>query len=616
MHDNLILIDNIPFDKINHFEGGSSEQEAQGGRFSVFTAGLVEQATFYGGGFGSEYGRKGASVLDLSIVEGNTESPTINGTYDLLGLELNYDGPAYPLENTSLVLNVRDLDFSYAMKLGNAEDYGDPTMGDVIAKTTTYLNARNKISLLAIYSTDRLIRAPHNIMKADDLVENDIWDIDETRWLFGLNWRLLTSQESVWHNTFFYRTNDRYRSIGHAWADAFGGQLPPSISDLSFREGVGVQNETEAEVGWKSDFHYAMGKSGTLNGGIELYRINLDYDFTQNGVDTLYQFRSSDLLLNPEQKYLVVHPEDVNYRFDDSAVNFSAYSNLDFSVGQFVLTPGLRYSHSGFSKRNMIAPRLQVRYRLAPGTTLNLATGIYYQKPLNLLLATDPANKSLRDEKSTHVILGLNQQLRSDLRFTLEGYHKSMDDLITPGETGRVLTNSGDGWTRGVDASLLKRFTSQYYGQMTYSFAASKRNDRDGLGEYNSPFNAPHNLAAIVGYEVNKNWFLSGKWKYAVGRPKDRYILHENVLDDAQVPRYSKEITARNADRISYFHNLVVRVDNRRQMGPMGLITFFEINNLFGRLNSLEDRFSELTGEERARGYGGVSGNAGFKLEF
>ena len=116
-HDNLILIDNIPFEKINHFEGGSSEQETQGGRFGVFTAGLIERATFYGGGFGAEYGRKGASVLDLTIKEGNMASPRISGSYGMLGPELNYDGPTYLLGNTSLVVNYRDFDMKRALEI-------------------------------------------------------------------------------------------------------------------------------------------------------------------------------------------------------------------------------------------------------------------------------------------------------------------------------------------------------------------------------------------------------------------------------------------------------------------------------------------------------------------
>ncbi|MGI9173883.1 MAG: TonB-dependent receptor [Rhodothermales bacterium] len=615
-YDNLILIDNIPFDKINHFEGGSNEQETQGGRFSVFTAGLVERATFYGGGFGAEYGRKGASVLDLTIKEGNMESRRLSGSYGLLGPELNYDGPTYLLDNTSLVVNYRAFDMRRALEISDEQAFGDPTMSDVIAKTTTYLNPANKISLLGVYSTDRLVRAPRHLIEADDLVENDIWDIDETRWLLGANWRLLTSEKSVLHTTVFYRGNDRDRSIGYAWANGSGGQLPPSISELGFRDDVGVQDQHEVEVGWKSDFYYDVGTAGTFNAGVDMYRIDLDYAFAQNGTDTLYQFTSNALPPDSDQKYLVVRPEDVNYRFDDAAINFAAYTSYEFGIGKFMLTPGVRYSYSGFSTKSTVAPRLQVRYALAPQTMLSFATGVYYQKPLNPYVASAPANRSLRDEKSTHFIAGVTHQLRNDLKFTLEGYYKSLDDVITPTATaGHVLTNDGDGWSSGFDAMLLKRFTGPYYGQVSYSFAVSKRNDHDGLGEYNAAYNQPHNFAVIVGYEISKNWFVTGRWKYAVGRPKDRFIVHENVLKNNETMRFSKEVTARNADRLSDFHLLSVRVDYRKQLGRFGLITFLELDNVYNRFNTYEDRFSELTGEEKGLGFGFLP-NGGFTLEF
>ena len=615
-HDNLILIDNIPFEKINHFEGGSSEQETQGGRFGVFTAGLIERAAFYGGGFGAEYGRKGASVLDLTIKEGNMASPRISGSYGMLGPELNYDGPTYLLGNTSLVVNYRDFDMKRALEIADEQEFGDPTMTDVIAKTTTYLNPANKISLLGVYSADRLLRAPRHVMEADDLVENDIWDIDEARWLLGANWRLLTGKKSVLHNTVFYRGNDRFRSIGHTWADGFGGQLPPSVSELGFREGVGVQDQHEVEVGWKSDFYYDVGSSGTFNAGVDVYHIDLDYAFTQNGTDTLYQFTSSVLSPDADQKYVVVHPEDVNHRFDDAAVNASAYTSYAFGIGRLMLTPGIRYSYSGFSTNSRVAPRLQARYSLTPKTMLHAATGIYYQKPLNRYIAAAPANRSLRDEKSAHFIAGVAHQLRSDLKFTLEGYYKRLDDLIAPAAPASpVLTNNGDGWSSGFDAMLLRRFTGQCYGQISYSFAVSKRNDHDGFGEYNSAYNQPHNFAVIVGYEINKNWFVTGRWKYAVGRPKDRFVVHENVLGNGGAMRFSKEVTARNADRLPDFHLLSVRMDYRKQIGRLGLVTFIELDNVYNRFNTYEDRFSELTGEEKGLGFGFLP-NGGFKVEF
>lgn len=147
-------VDNIPFDKISHFEGGSEEHEAEGGRFSVFTGGLVEDATFSAGGFAVRYGRKNASVLDLNIKEGNTETMTVNGSFDLLGWEVNYDGPSLISNNTSLVLNARKFDMTTPLKVIGREDFGDPSLTDVIVKTTTFLSAGNKISFLGIYSDD------------------------------------------------------------------------------------------------------------------------------------------------------------------------------------------------------------------------------------------------------------------------------------------------------------------------------------------------------------------------------------------------------------------------------------------------------------------------------
>lgn len=614
--DNLILVDNIPFDKINHFEGGSNEQETQGGRFSVFTGGLVERATFHGGGFGAEHGRKGASVLDLTIREGNPESPTISGSYDLLGLELNYDGPSYLLENTSLLVNYRNFDLKRALEVAGEQHFGDPAMGDVIMKTTTHVNARNRLSVLGIYSTDQLIRDPRHLLQGEDLVENAIFNIDETRWLLGASWRSLTRSNSVLHNTLYYRANDRFRSIGHVSADATGGQLPPSLADLTVRENVGIQNQREVEIGWKSQFDQAVGTAGTFRIGLEVYRTELDYDYTQAGADTLYRFTGADLLRHPGQKYLVVPAEAVDHRFDGAALNAAAYTSYELGLGRFLVTPGVRYAHSGLSRQSTLAPRLQVRYQWTPHTVLNFATGTYHQTPVNRHVTSGAANRTLRDEKSVHYILGMNRYLRDDLRLTLEGYYKKLDDLIVPAATvGSALTNDGTGWTSGLDVMLLKRLSDRHYGQVSYSFALSRRNDHDGQGEYASSFNQPHSFGAIFGYQLSREWFVSGRWKYAAGRPKDRFIVHENVFGEEGPPRYSREIIARNADRLPDFHSLSTRIDYRRQIGRFGLTTFLELDNLYNRFNTNQAVFSELTGQEKALGLGFMP-NLGFKLEF
>jgi hypothetical protein len=124
-----------------------------------------------------------------------------------------------------------------------------------------------------------------------------------------------------------------------------------------------------------------------------------------------------------------------------------------------------------------------------------------------------------------------------------------------------------------------------------------------------------YRMAARFGYEMNDRWFVSSKFRYAAGRAKDRFIVHENVLGDEDQMRYSREVVARNADRVPDFHLLNVRLDYRRRLGPVALVTFLDLENIYNRFNTYEERFSALTGKERAIGFGFL-GNAGFKLEF
>jgi len=227
-----------------------------------------------------------------------------------------------------------------------------------------------------------------------------------------------------------------------------------------------------------------------------------------------------------------------------------------------------------------------------------------------------PANRSLPDERSVHLVGGIIHKLGDDLTATVEGYYKRLDNLVTPvSVVGGELTSNGTGWSSGFDAILRRRLAGKFHGEVTYSYLVSRRDDGDGMGEYDAPFSQPHNFATRVGYELNERWFVSSRFRYSTGRPKDRFVVHENALGEAGQMRYSQEIVARNADRVPAFHLLNLRFDYRRQLGPLGVVTFLELDNIYNRFNTYEERFSELTGEERPIGFGFV-GNAGFKLLF
>ena len=73
-------------------------------------------------------------------------------------------------------------------------------------------------------------------------------------------------------------------------------------------------------------------------------------------------------------------------------------------------------------------------------------------------------------------------------------------------------------------------------------------------------------------------------------------MIHENVFENANFLRYSKEITARNVERLPAFHTLNVRLDYRRPLGRLVLITFLDIINVYGHTNVDVVQFQERTG--------------------
>ena len=613
--DNLILIDGIPFDKVVHFDQtlGEDEDIGGGGRFSIFAPNIIGGASFEPGGWTAAYSGRNGSLLQLDIAEGNPISPTVSARLDLAGGELTYDGPSYFADNTSILLSARYFDFGNVFKLIGQDDLGDPEVSDVIFKSVTNLSDDHTVEFLAIYSSENFVRDIENVLNSPDFEDSDLLRSEQDSLLLGGTWTWLVGQTGQLTNAVFLRDSDKTNGQGETFPDLASPE--PTAQTIPIREDVLTIQENEHELGWRSDFSIETGM-GLLSMGVRLSRIKLDFDTRLSGDFNVYVYDQNDFRPDPSQKFVVLTPVRFNSAYSTSETRYAAYLDHAFTLGNVTLRPGIRFDRDGFSNQSVWSPRLSTTWQAMPKTQFSATAGVYFQQPRFLDLTSDSANNKLKSERTDQVSLGLEHFIRTAGRFSAEVYYQDLKDLVVLGDaTSGLANNDGNGHATGIDISLERRMIDTWSALMTYSYSRSRRNDNDGTLAYNADFNRPHSFTFGSAWEPNDRWSVAAKWKYASGRPTDTFIINENVFNDPNFVRFSKELTANNIDRLPDYHSLNIRIDYRRRVGNVSLVTFLDIINAYGRNNISSLEWDERRGVNVIGDFG-VFPQIGLKLEF
>jgi outer membrane receptor protein involved in Fe transport len=336
-----------------------------------------------------------------------------------------------------------------------------------------------------------------------------------------------------------------------------------------------------------------------------------------NGIDTLYTFDRSDYRPDPMRYFIIILPERYNQDNNFNSNYYAGYAELSIKFGlKITVNPGVRYEHYTYNNEKYISPRLSMRYQLTQDVSFNASTGVYYQLPELSFLAMEKLNSKLKNERAVHFIAGTSVYLSKDLKMTAESYYKKFDNLLVKANSYDMqYSNSGTGWASGFDISLVKRFSDKYYGQTSYSYTISKRNENNGDGEYDYRFSKPHMFNILGGYQFNEEWSLTAKWLITSGLPTDDYVIHADVFNDPNIVRYSEEVVKRNGHRFRTNQSFDVRVDYRKQFKYVALNLYLDIWNLFGTKNVASEKFLSQNGEFSSETLGMVP-TFGFNIEF
>lgn len=354
-----------------------------------------------------------------------------------------------------------------------------------------------------------------------------------------------------------------------------------AFSRYRFRIGLANTSKERNEEG-KIETHK---NSIALNSGIMDFIIKSDFDYSIAPGNTM-KFGAAYTLhkFTPEVMTSQIPDMDIDelgaYRNPKSSVwasEISAYAEDNVSVTNWLkLNGGLRYSAFLVQKRfyNSIQPRLSMRFLAMDDLSFKVGYSymsqyIHLLSNSTLFMPTDlwvPATRRVVPLNTHQVSAGVFYNLKKMLDFSVEGYYKTMNNVIEykdgtnyflSSEGWESKVNVGRGWSYGVEL-FVQKTVGKITGWVGYTWAKSTRlfDKKDQEINFGRPFPAKfdrrHDLKITAAYKINDKIDISASWLFQTGNATT-LSLHEYTNIEGQ---HEEHIESRNNYRLPNYHRL------------------------------------------------------------
>ncbi len=483
--DNQYLVNGMPVGYLFHFMG-----------YSIFDEESIRSFDLKTGAFEADKGQSVGAILDVELREPRNQE--LGGAINLSFLNAGGIIEGAITENQSFYASYRKstLTFFGPIITGNQEE--DPENGLIVDKfpdSQDYygvyhwdINDNNALDIRAIGARDELgfeITDKADAVNDDPALEGNL----------GL---LL-----------------HFDSLAADWTSRLGsnGTLKTTASYLTLTadQTVGSDNTVEVtteDVNLKSEYSLFASDSHLLVFGAEQRYSNGYYD-----IDLLYQPCSRfdpDCSLSGGIRTQAKGNEqarfDAIYVKDEWAINNAA-----------TLISGLRASVDDFTEESHLEPRLKLEYRNSYDTLFTAAYGKHHKFPEWGDLIEDLGNPDLKNIKSTHYVLGVEQETFTGWTFSAETYYKEMDDLVISVDDGRNYTNDASGEAYGLELLIERASFNRLSGWLSIGMARSKRTDE--INDVTSDFSLdkPLMINLVANYQLSERWSTGIKAQYESG---------------------------------------------------------------------------------------------------
>jgi hypothetical protein len=384
-----------------------------------------------------------------------------------------------------------------------------------------------------------------------------------------------------------------------------------------YRFDLSLKQESRPENPESRDYDSSL----TYKSGINDYSGKIEFDYIPNpdhdikfGVNYVnHTFRPSVFVAFQQSGTEIVLDKVVGDK-NIYANEIIGYVEDNFNIGKY-LKANLGLHYSAFSVQNKfynsLQPRVSVRALLKDNLSLKasysqMSQYIHLLSNNNISLPTDlwvPVTKRIVPMKSHQGALGIFYNLKNIVDFSIEGYYKTMDNIIEYKDGATFLdintdwedkVNMGRGWAYGVEF-LAQKTVGKTTGWIGYTWAKSERLfDRPGqeinFGKaFPAKYDRRHDLSIVAIHKFSEKIDISGTWVFSSGDCVTLGLQNYGGLNtDIRYGYNNEELTyidKRNNYRKPSYHRLDLGV-NFHKKKKHGIRTWnISIYNVYNRNN-------------------------------
>ncbi|MDX2415706.1 MAG: TonB-dependent receptor [Bacteroidales bacterium] len=571
---NLILLDEAPVYSSSHLMGF----------FSIFNSDAIKGATVYKGGIPARFGGRAASVLDVTMNNGNNKKFAASGGVGLVASRLALEAPLIK-DRMSFILSARRTYADLAALAFLPDNIIDDNMKfyfyDLNAKLNITLNENNRLFLSGFFGKD-LLELGSGIGTGWDNATGTI------RW------------NHLFSNKLFSNTSLVYSKYDYGFI--FGSnslRLKSGIQDLSLKENASwfINPENTLKFGfeltWHSfspgeittdeiiDFKVVRGEKKGLESAIYIQneqefnsRFNANYGirisgFFQSGPAWLFNYDDSGL------------PSDSSY-YDKGEIASPYYGFEPRIILNYIINnkSSLKFSYN----------RMAQYLHLLSNTGAGLPTDVWM-----------PSSNNIKALYVDHFSAGLFRNFHNNgIETSVEIYYKNISNASDFKDGADIIFNehlesqilTGKGRSYGLELFVKKKY-GRLQGWASYSLSRSE-NRIEGISNnnwYPVRHDKTHDVSLVTILNISKRFSASAVWIYTSGNavtfPSGMYMLDNNP-----VPYY----TERNGYRMPAYHrmdlSLTLKGKERKRFESAWDLSFY---NLYNRHNAYMISFEEST---------------------